>query len=106
MVPDESWTLGVSAKRSLRLRVSFSPEGSGGELRKVLREVAQETDGKGSVLWETVAQYSSVPGFSLQGPPVQFIRALKRLHLRTQVLHPQTSPRLPKSLVEGIRALL
>lgn len=83
----------VSAKRPLR--------GYASELRskrkwrscvRPLREVAQGRRKGQRATGTPVAQYSSVPGFSLRVLRVQLIRALERLHLRTQVLHPQTKP--------------
>ena len=77
LVPDESWTLSLrqtvtaATRRASRLR-----SGSGGGLRKVLREVAQGRRQGQRATGTRVAQYSSVPGFSLRVLRVQFIKAL------------------------------
>ena len=93
MVPDESWTLSLRQKvAAATRRASRLRSGSGGELRKVLREVAQGRRQGQRATGTPVAQYSSVPGFSLRVLRVQFIRAPNASIYEPKSYSPQTKP--------------
>ena len=93
LVPDESWTLSLRQTvaavtgRAPRLRT-----GSGGELRRALREVVWGRPQGQHATGSPVAQYSSVSGFSLRVLRVQFIRAPKASIYEPKSYSPQTKP--------------
>ena len=97
LVPDESWTLSLhqtvaaATGRAPRLR-----SGSGGELRTVLREVARGRRQGRRTTGTPVAQYSSVPGFSLRVLRVQFNRAPNASIYEAKSYSPQTKPLPPQ----------
>ena len=96
LVPDDSWTL------SLRQTVAAATggasrlrSGSGGELRTVLREVARGQRQGRRATGTPVAQYSSVPGFSLRVFRVQCIRSWDSSIYEPESSSPQTKPSPP-----------
>ena len=106
LLPDESWTL------SLRQTVAAATggasrlrSGSGGELRTVLREVARGRRQGRHTTGTPIAQYSSIPGFSLRVLRVQFNRAPNASIYEPKSYSPRTKP-LPSQVPAAAAAAM
>ena len=93
LVPDKFWTL--SLRQTVAAATARAPRlrsGNGGDLHRVLRDVFRGRRQGWRATGAPVAQYSSVPGFSLSVLRVRFIRAPNASIYEPKSYSPQTKP--------------